>query len=105
MNEPRGGEGERRLCGTLLVVEAVRAQASVAVFSALQPRVAGGSVLAFVFHTAIEFNVTVVTSPRKLTLLHLRTMAGVGSHAIFTPAAVLTGLALAFINVDLTSLT
>lgn len=105
MNESRSGEGECRSRGALLIVEAMRTQAHVAVLSALKPRKARGSVLAFVVHAAVELHAAVVASPGKLARLCLRTVAGVGRPAVFTPATVLTGLALTFINVHLTQLT
>lgn len=105
VNESRGGEGERCSCGAVLIIETMRAQACVTVFSTLQPWVAGGSVLTFVFHTAVEFHITVTSSPRKFPWLRLRTVAGVGRPAVFTPASILTGLTLTFINVHFTQLT
>lgn len=66
---------------------------------------AGGPVLAFMVHTAVEFHMAAIPSPRKFTWLCLRTVAGVGGPAVLTPASMLTGLALTFINVHFTQFT
>lgn len=105
VNVSGGGEGERRSCGAVLIIETMRAQACMTVFSTLQPWVAGGSVLTFVLHAAVESHITVISSPGKFPRLRLRTVAGVGRPAVFTPASVLTGLTLTFINVHFTQLT
>lgn len=105
VNETRSGEGECCSCGAVFIVEAMRAQACVTVFSTLQPRMAGGPILAIVVHTAIELHMAAIPSPRKFAWLCLRTVAGEGRPSIFTPTSILTGLALTFINVHFTQLT
>ena len=99
-------EGEGGLRGTPVVVEAVRAQAGVAVLLVAQPREAGGSVLTLVVHTAVEFDVAAVSSPREFTGgLNVGTVADVGGHAVYTPAAIKARLALTLVDVDLTDVT
>ncbi|KAF3848675.1 hypothetical protein F7725_015172 [Dissostichus mawsoni] len=91
-DKPRGGEGEGCSGGALFIVETVRTEAGVA----------GGSILAFVVHTAVEFHITEVSSPGKFSWLFVRTVTGVGGPAVFTPASILTRLALTLINIHLT---
>lgn len=89
----------------MVIIEAVRTQARVAMLSLVQPGLADGAIQAPVVHTAEELDVAALSSPGDLTVLSLRTVAAVGCSPVLTPASVLTWLTLALVDVDLTQLT
>ena len=103
VDESRSRKGEGGLRGAAVVEEAMLAQADVAVLIVVQPGQAGGPVETVVVHAAIELDVAALSSPREFAGgLDVGTVANVGGQAVFAPAAVQAGLALALVYVDLT---
>lgn len=107
VDEPWDGEGEGGACGTEVVVEARWTRARVTVFLLFfsQPREAGGAVLALVLHAARQLDLAVVPPPGEVAGFWLRTAAGVGVHAVFALASVLTRLTFTLIGIHLTKIT